>query len=356
MKSRLLITAAGVAIATAVILIGNLVYNNPTDRITNPSLNGNPSGTPVDAGYAGSTGDESFVLPTSFDSTPARRLMLPSGPELFDIVRVDSVIYGILEDGLLVHNMKSGQSRLIPIEVAPGAIVRFNNDILVGADRLYKLAGDSALEDQFVIDLDGIITALSPYEAGLLIGTSDGLFLMEGEKLRQLASSVYVTALAVDPHGLWVGTAGQGLYFWNGETFQQRYLKRDTTLFDNVVALDYGHDHLYLGTDKGLFIYDGGSWKQFTTGDGLPSDLITAIDASDWSVMIGTENGAVKLHDGLFAPITQFDGVIINRFMRYHKGLLTATAGNGLVLKPGALATVIFDGKLDTPLMVMDQD
>ncbi len=58
-----------------------------------------------------------------------------------------------------------------------------------------------------------------------------------------------------------------------------------------TLALD-NNDRLWIGTAKGLWRYDGGSWKNFTTLDGLPSNAITTLAISEsHTVAVGTDMG-----------------------------------------------------------------
>jgi len=287
---------------------------------------------------------------------PKKPAMIANGIEVYDILLKDNIVYGILDSGVLVHNLTDGRNYLIPADEPVNAITQFQGRVLVGADNIYTIKNESLGTDEYSLDLPGTITVLESQDSTLLIGTSEGLYQMDGKTMRQLASGIYVSAIAPTPTGVWVGTAGEGLYFWNGSDFQKRYLQRDSTLFDNVTALQFSRDHLYMGTDHGLFIHDGGRWQQYTTADGLPSDLITAVNANDWTVRVGCADGAVSLYMGQFKPIPQFDGITVNRFIRYHNGLLAATGNCGLVLKSGALATVLFDGHTDSREIVLEED
>jgi len=287
---------------------------------------------------------------------PTKQPLIANNIEIYDILLKDNLVYGILYSGVLVHNLADGRNHLIPTTDPVNAITEFNGRILVGSDNIYTIKGESLGTDEYSLDLPGTITVLESKDSALLIGTSEGFYQMDGKTVRQLASSIYVSAIVPTPTGVWVGTAGEGLYFWNGSEFQKRFLQRDSTLFDNVTALQFSRDHLYLGTDHGLFVHDGGRWQQYTTADGLPSDLITAVNANDWTVRIGTAEGAVSLYMGELTPLVQFDGVTVNRFIRYHNGLLAATSNCGLVLKSGALATVLFDGHADSREVVLEED
>jgi len=189
----------------------------------------------------------------------------------------------------------------------------------------------------------------------LLIGTSDGLYISDFDGIRELASGIDVSVITQDAEAVWVGTAGQGLYRWDGDTFRKRYLSRDSTLFDNVLAMQFNHDHLYLGTDNGFFVYDGGRWQPYGLADGLPSEVITAINASDWVIKVGTARGAVAFYDGQFTPMPKFENMVVTEFIKDGSKLLAATSNAGLIMKSGGLVTTLYDGEKTPAQIALDE-
>jgi len=121
---------------------------------------------------------------------------------------------------------------------------------------------------------------------------------------------VSVTAMVSDGAGMWIVIDGQGLYRWDGDMFRKRYLLRDTSIFDNVYALDFNHDHLYVGAATGFFIFNGGRWEHRTIDNGLPSDDVRTIDASSWIVYVGTGEGVVSYFEKNIIPIKKLETTI----------------------------------------------
>src|SRR5579864_2057047 len=58
---------------------------------------------------------------------------------------------------------------------------------------------------------------------------------------------------------------------------------------------------LWVGTQNGLFRYDGSRFKAFTKNDGLPEARIESLhEAADGTLWVGTEGGLARLHGGRF--------------------------------------------------------
>ena len=324
----------------------------------------------------GSAGDGSYSSPaiedffeSNYVSASAERSQndAPSGIGLIndtseqdgafinDAILKDNVVYAASTDGVVVHNLADGVTTLIPTAQPVTALAELGDQLLVGGDRLYTLTDEALTEECTPCILYGNITALHPYGVDLLIGTDAGLNLYDFNRTRELASGFRVTAIASDPGGAWIGTAGDGLYRWDGVVFSKRYLKRDSSLFDNITALAYGHKRLYLGGDKGLFVFDGGSWRQYGLADGLPSELITAIDASGWVVRIGTANGPVTFYDDKFTLMPHMEGMTVTKFVGDGSRLVAATSPAGLIMKSGGLVTTLYNGETISPQTALDE-
>ncbi len=274
-----------------------------------------------------------------------------NGPQFHDVILKDNTVYAAMDNGVLTYCITDGSSALIPTDDPIWALVDLGDKILAGGEKLYTLEDGVLNGDDYQLNLSGPITVLHPYGMSLLIGTSDGLYISDFDGVRELASGIDVSAITQDAEGVWVGTAGQGLHRWDGDTFRKRYLQRDSTLFDNVLAMHFNHDHLYLGTDKGFFVYDGGSWQPYGLADGLPSEVITAVNASDWVIKIGTTRGPVTFYDGQFKLMPKLDKMVVTEFIKDGSKLLAATSNAGLIMKSGGLVTTLYDGE-NTPAQI----
>ena len=274
-------------------------------------------------------------------------------PLVKDMLLKNNVIYSLVDNGIIAHDLSNGSNSLIPSDEKLGAIIDMGDRILVGGDNLYTLKGDILSAEDFDLNLNGSITALERHGSKLMVGTTAGFYQIDIDGIRELATDINVAHIESNDMGVWVGTAGEGLYYYNGDTFHKRYLQRDSSLFDNVTALRYHYNHLYLGTDNGLFVYDGGRWHQFGLADGLPSETITAINADDWVIKVGTASGAVSFFNNEFKPIAKMESLAVTNFLEDGKKLIAATP-EGIVMKSGGLVSTLFDGEMPAPTMAFE--
>ncbi len=66
-----------------------------------------------------------------------------------------------------------------------------------------------------------------------------------------------------------------------------------------ITALEADGDNLWVGTDHGLYLYNGLNWKVYTSEDGLPSDAIAYLGVDDYgTVWVGTAEGLSRQKGG----------------------------------------------------------
>lgn len=267
--------------------------------------------------------------------------------EFSDFLITDDKLYALFDGGLVVHDLASGDNVVVRTDEALEAIVLHQGDIYVGGKYLYQLNLYSLVRQEG--DYTGGITALYSYDHLLMIGTESALYSSSVFGREKLADDITVTALVGDRTGLWVGTDGDGLYRWDGTDFKQRYLVRDSSLFDNVNTLDFKHNHLYVGSTKGLHIYDGGRWQNLSIEDGLPTDNVTSIDASAWVVYVGTDRGVVSFFNNEFSPVNRLEAVRVNKLVRNQRKSFVATADSGVLVNSRAVIKTLIEPVGDEP-------
>lgn len=253
--------------------------------------------------------------------------------EVADIVVLGSKMYGASDGGLIVYDFVDKTHFVAAVDDRLEAVVVHNGTVYVGGVYLYTL-DDSSLT-RHVDEFTGAITRLYSYDNRLIVGTSCGLFSKSVLGHELLMDDITVSAIAADNDGLWVGSSGQGLYRWDGERFQKRYLIRDPALFDNINALDFKHDHLYVGSDNGLHIHDGGRWETMTTLEGLPSNNVTAVDASAWVVYVGTDEGLVSFFNDEIAPVGKLENQSVNCLKLRQRDIIVGTRFDGILMQSG---------------------
>ncbi len=123
-----------------------------------------------------------------------------------------------------------------------------------------------------------------------------------------------INAIVCGPDGkVWIGTQ-EGLFMFNGETWKH-FAEKDGLPHNQINALVLDKSgNLWIGTPSGAGMYDGRNWKVFTVKDGLSHDAVYAI-ASDikGKLWFGTEYG-VSCFDGQnWARYTVEDGLSDNQ-------------------------------------------
>ncbi len=248
-----------------------------------------------------------------------------------DMILVGEMLYVLAGDKLKVYDFETDESYVAQSDAPIRAIAFHDNKIFAGGDKLYRLI-DSVLEitdDQF----ESEITTLYSYGYNLMIGTKDGLYSKGLLEKENLFDGVEISAMTSDYTGLWVGTAGDGLYRWDGTEFKKRYLLRDETFFDIVNSLVYSHDHLYMGTPNGFHIHDGGRWTNLSYKDGLPSDNVIAVDASGWVVQVLSDNGLASYFKSELTETESLSEYEIVDVIRKNNDLILLTADFSVLQK-----------------------
>lgn len=257
-----------------------------------------------------------------------------------DLLQVGTNLYATYDGGVVVYDLVAGEMVDIRCGEKFSALASYNDQIFVGGERLYTILDNDL--NPVEMELEGAVKSMANYEYQLIVGTESGLYNYSIFGSSQVMEDVTVSSLAADLSGVWVGTDGQGLYRWNGTEFKKRYLKRDETLFDRITSLAYGHNHTYVGTADGLYIYDGGSWQTLTAADGLPEGTVRSVDASGWVVYIGTDQGVVSYFENDFIPVKKLSDKGGQALLVKARNIYVGTDRDGLLMKTGpALKTLV---------------
>lgn len=233
------------------------------------------------------------------------------GPQVTTVLVDDGRLVIGTDDGLymtpLVKSKQippetiSPEKRDLPGVTCLNAILPLGEDRYIGGNGLYKF--DSCYEANLAAYYPGeTVNVIMEYGDGLLVGTDHGLWFhcnnpsVEGGCTDAfIKSGIIVTALAKDHNGLWVGTYGDGLFFFDGRNWQERYLRRDTFALAFINAMEYSYPNLWVGTDEGIFRYNGGKWSQMYVSDSSETYAVNTILTTNAATYIGTEGGLLKI-------------------------------------------------------------
>ena len=147
---------------------------------------------------------------------------------------------------------------------------------------------------------DTIYASCRRHNGNLVFGTRDGLVLefRNGVPVSVLPEGavikVPIMGLAEDAAGsLWIGTVGEGLCRVSGATMN-RFTAADGLAGNICNAVVTDGNLVYVGTNKGLSIYDGKEWRTFDKGDGLSSNERSGSSlyrGPDGKLLVGTNRG-----------------------------------------------------------------
>lgn len=107
----------------------------------------------------------------------------------------------------------------------------------------------------------------------------------------------YVFAMHVDEQQrIWAGTWGGGAARFDGSTWTN-FTSRDGLVGDIVYAIARDPDNaLWFGTNRGVSRFDGSTWTNYTHHDGLLDSHVYAIaTAANGDVWVGTRGGVARI-------------------------------------------------------------
>ncbi|MFP5236078.1 MAG: two-component regulator propeller domain-containing protein [Acidobacteriota bacterium] len=156
-----------------------------------------------------------------------------------------------------------------------------------------------------------VILSLAPDNGDVWVGTPDGLSRIRGGRIVTFTSADglpddFIRSLLADTDGsLWIGTR-HGLTHWNkpGDTTpgSMRTYTKDDGLGNDLVgamARDTTGD-LWVATFAGLSRLHGAKFQNYTTANGLSSNVITSLLArAHGSLLVGTQDRGWNLWNGM---------------------------------------------------------
>ena len=114
-----------------------------------------------------------------------------------------------------------------------------------------------------------------------------------------ILEGLYISAIEVDNANLWVGTGGNGLFMFDGETWTG-FTKEDGLICDTITALAISSNGtLWVGTSKGLSEYKDQEWTGYTETEGLYNNDIRSLECDQANnIWIGTRNNRLVKFNG----------------------------------------------------------
>jgi len=163
-------------------------------------------------------------------------------------------------------------------------------------------------------------------KGGLLLGTTQGLFLFDDGKYKNLDTIFPIFSTRINnilnyKDGYLLGTQGAGVLYWDGNIGLQQYSKSNGLLSDVIENMTINtNGQIYLATYAGMSIMtlvdSGYQIKNYTTAHGLPSNEVYDIAYFGNTLYIATGKGLCKLTISTtinqFSKIPIIEGVFVN--------------------------------------------
>jgi len=155
---------------------------------------------------------------------------------------------------------------------------------------------------------NSVTAVLQTSDGYLWVGTQSGLVKFDGASFKPVGlygstnSGLRITDMCEDQHNrIWIGTEQLGLFCHsNGIT---RRIEAAGNIASPITALALGEtNELWVGTRKGLGLWNGQALRWFTPKDGLPEEAISSICvARSGKVWITGHSGVYLYRDGQLA-------------------------------------------------------
>lgn len=175
-------------------------------------------------------------------------------------------------------------------------------------------------------------------KGNIWLASWEGIIRYNGSSFTNITSEVslsrFFSVLEDWKGNFWFASIGDGVYYYDGNSFKNFTTKdglannRVTTIYEDKKG------HIWFGTEGGASMYNGTSLKNFTTKDGLPyNNVNTIIEDKSGNFWFGT-GGDTCLFDGkTFTKVTNKDGTTfknVRSIIEDKKGAIWLGGNDGL--------------------------
>lgn len=221
---------------------------------------------------------------------------------------------GLKDD--MVTNLFEDSKRNLWVSTYNGGVAKMDGDTFIYPFIGYEL--NEAYVTSILEAPDGNIW-FSTYEKGI--------FIFDGENLRQISQTDGLISNSVwdiywDPDGtVWIATH-EGLSIFDGESFQN-YTTEDGISGSKLFKIVDHNGVKWFATNRGITTFDGEQFDTVTEVQGRQLHYVfDLIKASDGKIWIGMENDGVFWYDqGEFIHITRSDGLASNYIYTFFEDL-----------------------------------
>jgi signal transduction histidine kinase/ligand-binding sensor domain-containing protein len=201
------------------------------------------------------------------------------------------------------------------------------------------------------------MAVLPAHDGRLWIGMNCGLAVLDGQQVRTFngkdgLANTCVWSLAEDrDHNIWIGTYGGGLFRYRSDSFTE-YSTKEGLGSDVATKIVVARDNsLWVATNNGLSHLQNGTIHNYTVAEGLASnDVLDVYQDANGSIWIATHAGIDRFASGRFIHVPaekDISDLLARRFFEDTKGhLYTEDEPEGISqIKNGILTE--FNNKLN---------
>ncbi|MCB1582033.1 MAG: hypothetical protein KDI92_03145 [Xanthomonadales bacterium] len=172
------------------------------------------------------------------------------------------------------------------------------------------------------------------------IASWEGVFKYNGHSFQHITKDVsqarFFAIMEDSRNNFWLASIGSGVFYYDGQSFKN-YNTSNGLINDRVTNIfEDKAGRIWFGTEGGISIFDGTTFRHLTTADGLSDNRVNSIiEDAMGKFWIGTMGQAV-IYDptfGTFTDIVNDDGQFFNnvrQVMISSKGDVWLAGSNGL--------------------------
>ncbi|MCK4656448.1 MAG: hypothetical protein KAT85_05430, partial [candidate division Zixibacteria bacterium] len=227
------------------------------------------------------------------------------------------------------------------------SILPVGDSLFIGTRTGLYLRDEYGLVSPVVPGLVAEITALASTGSEIYLGTTEsGLVRVAGDEVSVMMDKGNITAIQFGCGLMWAASDGEGLFYFDGVKWRQRYLVPDSTAFDHVSSLGCKFNRLYVGTPEGMYVYDGGSWDLYDSDDGLLVCDVTSISFMEWKILAGTRDwGYYEIFEEWVTPIAWSEALKVTSISSDKNLVVVGTPDTGIYVAKDKKMTNVNPGR-----------
>jgi diguanylate cyclase (GGDEF)-like protein len=217
----------------------------------------------------------------------------------------------------------------------------------------------------------GTVRALLARPDGeVLVGTNRGIAAIRGENVvanpaGRALDGVPVTALLAGKQGrVWIATASNGVFWWDGEVVSVPPVNAAARLRETAISqiIEDRDGTVWIGTTDGIVRWRSGQAERFTTREGLSSNTLRSFfEDSEGGIWAGTDAGVNRFRNGVVRVIGQHQGIteeFVRAVLEDRQGRIWVGTSDGLFQlgKSGAKRFGRGEGLIDNSVLSLAED